>query len=237
MENKSHVWNHQPEDTFVGKRHGMTLVWCITNKNIDNHHTLTITTWWLIPLSKWVITPVISGLTLLIPFITGIITHLPSGMSHQVNYLMIDMVDVPCFTLGINVPLGQMVPTNDQSQIAQYFKVVRNSSPFRSLSKYHILTNKKHTHQQLNKCQNICCFSKKNTHLPTCVPIFLVVFPWFSQVSHDFSMTFPGHWSTLKAVKDVANNLTFGGPRNIGVRGKNRCGVSYGEFLWWISME
>ena len=26
-------------------------------------------TWWLIPLSKWVITPVISGLTLLIPFI------------------------------------------------------------------------------------------------------------------------------------------------------------------------
>ena len=29
-------------------------------------------TWWLIPLSKWVITPVISGLTLLIPFITGV---------------------------------------------------------------------------------------------------------------------------------------------------------------------
>ena len=41
-------------------------------------------TWWLIPLSKWVITPVISGLTLLIPFITGVITHLLSGMSHQV---------------------------------------------------------------------------------------------------------------------------------------------------------
>jgi hypothetical protein len=32
-------------------------------------------TWWLIPLSKWVITPVISGFTLLIPFITGVITH------------------------------------------------------------------------------------------------------------------------------------------------------------------
>ena len=41
-------------------------------------------TWWLIPLSKWVITPVISGLTLLIPFISGVITHLLSGMSHQV---------------------------------------------------------------------------------------------------------------------------------------------------------
>ena len=37
---------------------------------------------------KWVITPVISGLSLLIPFITGVITHLLSGMSHQVleNY-------------------------------------------------------------------------------------------------------------------------------------------------------
>ena len=43
-------------------------------------------TWWLIPLSKWVITPVISGLTLLIPFITGVITHLLSGMSHQVLF-------------------------------------------------------------------------------------------------------------------------------------------------------
>ena len=42
-------------------------------------------TWWLIPLSKWVITPVISGLTLLIPFITGVITHFLSGMSHQVG--------------------------------------------------------------------------------------------------------------------------------------------------------
>ena len=34
---------------------------------------------------KGVITPVISGLTLLIPFITGVITHLLSGMSHQVK--------------------------------------------------------------------------------------------------------------------------------------------------------
>ena len=41
-------------------------------------------TWRFIPLSKWVITPVISGLTLLIPFITGAINHLLSGMSHQV---------------------------------------------------------------------------------------------------------------------------------------------------------
>ena len=42
-------------------------------------------TWWLIPLSKWLITPIMSGLTLLIPFITGVITHLLSGISHQVG--------------------------------------------------------------------------------------------------------------------------------------------------------
>jgi hypothetical protein len=46
---------------------------------------LMFVTWWLIPLSKWVITPVISGLTLLIPFITGVISHLLSGMRHQVE--------------------------------------------------------------------------------------------------------------------------------------------------------
>ena len=54
-------------------------------------------TWWLIPLSKWVITPVISGLTLLIPLITGVITHLLSGVSHQVNIgkikKMMDFID------------------------------------------------------------------------------------------------------------------------------------------------
>ena len=43
-----------------------------------------MTTWWFIPLSEWVITLVISGLTPLIPFITRVITHLLSGMNHQV---------------------------------------------------------------------------------------------------------------------------------------------------------
>ena len=45
-------------------------------------------TWWFIPLSKWVITPVTSELTLLIPFITGVITHLLSSMNHQVGRLV-----------------------------------------------------------------------------------------------------------------------------------------------------
>ena len=41
-------------------------------------------TWWLIPLSKWVITPVINGISRVNPLITGVINHLLSGMSHQV---------------------------------------------------------------------------------------------------------------------------------------------------------
>ena len=43
-----------------------------------------IYTWWLIPLSEWVITPVINGISRVNPLITGVITHLLSGMSHQV---------------------------------------------------------------------------------------------------------------------------------------------------------
>ena len=41
-------------------------------------------TWWFIPLSKWVITPVINGISRVNPLITGVITHLLSGMNHQV---------------------------------------------------------------------------------------------------------------------------------------------------------
>ena len=44
------------------------------------HHA----TWWLIPLSKWVITPVINGISRVIPLVIGVTTHLLSGMSHQV---------------------------------------------------------------------------------------------------------------------------------------------------------
>ena len=68
---------------MFGKPHGIQWRNNEGNPSFSAPHT-----WWLIPLSKWVITPVISGLTLLIPFITGVITHLLSGMSHQVG--------VPC---------------------------------------------------------------------------------------------------------------------------------------------
>ena len=43
-----------------------------------------VSTWWLTPLSKWVITPLINGISRVNPLITGVITHLLSGMSHQV---------------------------------------------------------------------------------------------------------------------------------------------------------
>ena len=40
-------------------------------------------TWWFIPVSKWIITPVISELTLLSPVITRGITYLLSGVNHH----------------------------------------------------------------------------------------------------------------------------------------------------------
>ena len=42
------------------------------------------TTWRIIPLSKWVITPLITGISRVNPLPTGVITHLASGMNHQV---------------------------------------------------------------------------------------------------------------------------------------------------------
>ena len=48
-------------------------------------------TWWFIPLSKWVITPVISGLSLLIPFITRVVgpTYDLWVVRHQVALVII----------------------------------------------------------------------------------------------------------------------------------------------------
>jgi hypothetical protein len=41
------------------------------------------------PLSKWVITPVINGISRVNPLIIGVIAHLQSGMSHQILYKFI----------------------------------------------------------------------------------------------------------------------------------------------------
>ena len=42
-----------------------------------------VSTWWLIPVSKWDIAPVINGISRVNPLIIGAITHLLSGMNHQ----------------------------------------------------------------------------------------------------------------------------------------------------------
>ena len=64
----------------------------LVDRCISLYHGYHVATWWLIPLSKWVITPVINGISRVNPLITGVITHLLSGMSHQVgrskNYLV-----------------------------------------------------------------------------------------------------------------------------------------------------
>ena len=73
--------NSSVQDTRVSATIFTSLQWNVRKRLEANMEAA----WWLIPLSKWVITPVISGLTLLIPFITGVITHLLSGMSHQVH--------------------------------------------------------------------------------------------------------------------------------------------------------
>ena len=59
------------------------LCWCAKSRCIN-------LTWWLIPLSKWVITPVINGINRVNPLIIGVITHLrfvgsspPSRIYHQ----------------------------------------------------------------------------------------------------------------------------------------------------------
>ena len=44
-----------------------------------------VTTWWFISLSKWVTTLVINGIGGVSPLIIGVITHLLSGMNHQVT--------------------------------------------------------------------------------------------------------------------------------------------------------
>ena len=63
-------------------------------------------TWWLIPLSKWVITPVINGISRVNPLIIGVITHLLSGMNHQV-YIYI--------YVGREQPMDLLIPSQMRS--------------------------------------------------------------------------------------------------------------------------
>ena len=56
---------------------------------------ITTSTSWLIPLSKWVITPVINGISRVNPLIIRVITHLLSWMSHQCRYFRLECRQPP----------------------------------------------------------------------------------------------------------------------------------------------
>jgi hypothetical protein len=65
------------------------------------------------PVSKWDITPTISGLTLLITFMTGVMTHLLSGMSHQVPHgpsVSLDETGFISYDVGIPVMFVGLQP-------------------------------------------------------------------------------------------------------------------------------
>ena len=56
-------------------------------------HVCVDPTWWPIPLTKWVITQVTSGLTLLVPLITRVIRDLLSGVNRQAkNFKTVDFI-------------------------------------------------------------------------------------------------------------------------------------------------
>jgi hypothetical protein len=66
--------------TALGPLHGMPELYILRQATQQGSPALLMTslgfTWWLIPLSKWVITPVINGISRVNPLITGVITHL-----------------------------------------------------------------------------------------------------------------------------------------------------------------
>jgi hypothetical protein len=79
--------------TMISSWHNMKILWIIFMETPVDHWRYQncifgVGTWWLIPLSKWVITPVINGISRVNPLITGVnyplTTHLLSGMNHQV---------------------------------------------------------------------------------------------------------------------------------------------------------
>ena len=85
-----------------------TKMFVLLKKGTQSSHlcsdpTKDMPTWWLIPLSKWVITPVINGISRVNPLITGVITYLLSGMSHQV-VIISSMWGPPVMFVGLNSP-------------------------------------------------------------------------------------------------------------------------------------
>ena len=83
--------------------------------------------WWLIPLSKWVITPVINGISRVNPLITRVITHLLSGISHQVVWRQ------PTWTVkshNINIRCASLFSTYIAIYKKCYFSTLRSDNTF-----------------------------------------------------------------------------------------------------------
>ena len=78
-------------------------------------------TWWLIPLSKWVITPVINGISKVNPLITGVITRLLSGMSHQVCIYI--YIHFPSFHLSIYIYISHKCNNSVYVRIHTYHTI------------------------------------------------------------------------------------------------------------------
>ena len=87
-------WNHQPGQVeFCGTVWILDVTWC--HRKLGQGHTFeaqtipqNLHTWWIIPLSKWLISPVINGISRVNPLMTRDITYLLSGMIHQVFIIL-----------------------------------------------------------------------------------------------------------------------------------------------------
>ena len=93
-----------------------------------HRHSL-ITAWWLIPLSKWVITPVINGISRVNPLIIGVITHLLSGMSHQVDSSLQCCVSMFTFSDKFRKSKGSKALNFGQKTLAEVCKVYVQMGP------------------------------------------------------------------------------------------------------------
>ena len=94
---------------------------------LDSQSCFMKPTWWLIPLSKWVTTLVINGISGVSPLITGVVTHLLSGMNHQVVGIILNGSKWPYFRLVHFGTLFTLASVGDgQTEVVwPHFKLVK----------------------------------------------------------------------------------------------------------------
>ena len=129
-------------------------------------------TWWIIPLCKQVISPVISGISRITPLITRVIAYLLSGMIHQVVILPQSHFEATAGSIG-------MIPSGNDQQFA-------NLKPWPS---------RKFVDFPMN-CMVMILISLLCTHLPEGVSI--QSFP-FSYNENTNTYTINGHFTYLNS--------------------------------------